>query len=102
LILAVRSHETFSALIKVLFKKCLRFLPLLIRPLGLITQALKLGFLIIFVNNLFLTFFVNSYKVCEFCKIILSTKLYLFQAACSIIPTLSPVSAALTPTLAAF
>ncbi len=39
----IRSYETVSTLIKVLCLKCFHFLPLLIRPLGLFTQAFKLG-----------------------------------------------------------
>jgi hypothetical protein len=40
----ISSYETFSAFIKVLTLKRLHFLPALIRPLGLYTQALKLVF----------------------------------------------------------
>jgi len=51
--MGIRSYGTFSTLIKVLTPlKQLRFFPLLIRPLGLFTQACKLGILITFVSAL--------------------------------------------------
>ncbi len=46
----IQSYETFSTKIKVLSYSL--FLPRLIRPLGLYTQAFKHGIIITFVNTL--------------------------------------------------
>jgi len=68
-----------------LSQKRLRFLPFIISPLGLSTQAFQLGILIAFVILSALIIFVNSCNVCVFCKIIFSTKLDLFKATCFIV-----------------
>ncbi len=68
-----------------LLEKCLRFPPLLIRQLGLCTQAFQQGISITFVYTFILTIYVSSRKVCVFYVCIFSTKLDLFEATCFII-----------------
>ncbi len=47
----IHSYVTFSNWIKVFSPKRLGFLPLLIRPTSLYTQAFQLGILLTFVNT---------------------------------------------------
>ncbi len=68
----------------------MRFLPsslILIRPLGLWTQAFQFGILITFINNFCLIIYVNSNSVCVFCKIIFSNKSDLLHVTILLLPT---------------
>ncbi len=86
--MAIPPCETFSTLIKVLCPlKHLRFLPLLIRLLGLFTQACELGILITLVNTFCFNYppiiSCNVYVVFYF--FILSNMFDLFEATCSFV-----------------
>ncbi len=72
----IHLDETFLSLIKEAYiEKRLRFPPLLIRLLGLHTQATQLDILITFVYTFLFIIFVNSFNVCLFYFCIFSNKL---------------------------
>jgi hypothetical protein len=61
-----------------------RFPTLLIRPIGLCTQAIQLGIVITFVILSILITYVNSYIIRVFYFCIFSNRLDLLEATCSI------------------
>jgi hypothetical protein len=83
-IIDICSNETFSNLINVIFSNGAWASPLLIRPLGLLTQAFQLGILITFVNTFCFNYHCKCCNVCVFYFRMFSTKLDLFEATCSI------------------
>ncbi len=86
-IIDIHFYVTFYSWIKIAsLKKHFRFPPLLIRPLGLCTQAIQLGVLITF-EYIFsiLIIFVHSCNVCVFYFCIFCNKLDLLEATWSII-----------------